>query len=267
VCFPRANPSHHTGEQGDCRSLPSTAPLILGNLASNGVRFARGASEIGLVLLVLRTKPVSFPKRKQHSCYSPFPSQQSARRKFMSDRCDCWTPLPVSSSRGCHVLLPRSAEDQLHLWACNVYDGRPKGIYKPGCVPKPSAQGVSLPQPGPDWHNHLNSDFAVCWMQASSLNAEWRKRVSQRGKAPLHSPLLPSLRSSQVTCTTSSSTAHLNVILAELFILHPCDNQSNSPPVPEAPFPAAEFLTGFPPFCAVQHKMENKSLVPFRQDG
>lgn len=48
----------------------------LGNLASNGLYFARAASEIRPVLL-LHTRPVSFPKWKQHCCHSPFPSSDS----------------------------------------------------------------------------------------------------------------------------------------------------------------------------------------------
>lgn len=83
--FPRANLSQRTGEQGDYRSLPSPTPLIPGHSASNGACFARAAPEIRPVLLALCTKPVSFPKRKQYSCYSRFPSSDSQVAKCKSE--------------------------------------------------------------------------------------------------------------------------------------------------------------------------------------
>lgn len=98
---------------------------------------------------------------------------------------------------------------------------KPTCLYGPAIFvtrsPKSSDQGVSLPQPGPDRHN-LNSGCAICWVEASSVNAEWRKKLPQRGKAAPYSPALPSLWSSQAAhagITPSSTEASRNVILAE----------------------------------------------------
>lgn len=98
---------------------------------------------------------------------------------------------------------------------------KPRCLYGPVTLVthslKASNQGVSLPQPGPDRHN-LNSSFAICWVEASSVNAQWRKKRPQRRKAAPFSPVLPSLWSSQTAHTSipSSSTApSRNLILTE----------------------------------------------------
>lgn len=119
---------------------------------------------------------------------------------------------------------------------------KPRCLYGPVIFvtrsPKSSDQEVSLPQPGPERHN-LNSGFAICWVEASSVNAEWRKKLPQRGKAAPYSPALPSLWSTKLPMPASpklhSSLKERHLSRAQIFLF----------------FPTAEFPTSFPLFCAV----------------
>lgn len=139
---------------------------------------------------------------------------------------------------------------------------KPRCLYGPVTFvthsPKASEQGVSLPQPGPDRHN-LNSSFSTCWVEASSVNAEWRKKQPQRGKAAPHSPVLPSLwrtQAAHASITPSSTAPSRNIILRE--------HRSS------CSFPAAEFPVS-PDFVQLNSSSLTKkwktSLAMFRQDG
>lgn len=89
-------------------------------------------------------------------------------------------------------------------------------LYGPVTAQRPLTR-ESLSQPRPDRHN-LNSGFATCWVEANSVNAEWRKKLPQRGKAAPYPAVLPFLGSNQAAhaCITPSSTAPpRNSILAE----------------------------------------------------
>lgn len=165
----------HLGEQGDHRSLPSPTPLILRDLALNSIRFARAAWEIIPVLLVLQSASVL--QRNQHSSYSAFPGKVHMRNLWGTDatdqrwRRDCWMQLLI--------LLKLSSLSPSH-W-------KPRCLYGPVTFVTPSLskafdEGVSLQQPGPDRDN-LNSGFAICWVEASSVNAEWRKKTTPQRKS------------------------------------------------------------------------------------
>lgn len=58
-----------------------------------------------------------------------------------------------------------SLEAQMTLWACNLCDSQPKGL-QPGSVYSTA------------WARQaqLNSSFAMCWAETSSVNVEWRKK-------------------------------------------------------------------------------------------
>lgn len=172
----------------------------------------------------------SIPQRNQHSSYRAFPSKSAHEKSMRTDaadqrrRSDCWMQL---------LILLRLSHLSPSHW-------KPRCLYGPVIFVthslKASDQGVSLPQPGPDRHN-LNSGFAICWVEASSVNAEWRKKQPQRGKAAPYSPVLPSLWSSpyqhHLKPQSTPEEHHLNRV--QIFLL----------------FPAAEFPTSFPLFCAV----------------
>lgn len=104
---------------------------------------------------------------------------------------------------------------------------KPRCLYGPVTFvthsPKASEQGVSLPQPGPDRHN-LNSSFSTCWVEASSVNAEWRKKQPQRGKAAPHSPVLPSLWRTQAAHHPKlhSTLEEHHLKRAQIFLLFSC---------------------------------------------
>lgn len=142
---------------------------------------------------------------------------------------------------------------------------------------------MPLPQPGPDWHNNLNSDFAICWMgrQAHLMQSGGKKYPREEkllytfhccplcGTAKLHAPKAVCLHHLKLLSTLEHhlSRAQFSVLyslpLWQSKQLTPYFRDCNSHCLVPNHFPS--ILCSLT--AALWHKVENKSLVMFRQDG